>query len=793
MGKAKPVLVHDINIIPVGQDPILDIKGKFRPWQNDALEKAEGHKQAAFISPTGAGKSPVAMARGAIRMGQDKSYRHLVTIPQTIIAGSFAFLKFDLEWPGLGQLLWWPDFKIDASSYSVNSLKAWITEDHNGDTTYVCTHAALVAAFKEIADEGLLDKFAKVMLTIDEAHHSSVSELEEDEEAGTYLGDVVEHYFANDLYLDMFTATWFRTDSLNLIPKKYKEGTDYVKCVRHIDDHMREMTYLKEVVIRIVQGKPDAIVKYLCEEGTPKTIIYLSPTTSFTTKQSGGKKKLTSSLTKALKPFDLSVLDLVTVDGRDQREAAFLKHPEETDVMLALNKGIEGMDWDIAVRAVVLNSRKSMQGMVQRLGRVLRDVKGKTKAEFVIVIPDYEDETLSEKISNYVHTMVFSLFVGWNFNTPKLTQDSQRKVNEKWAKDPARLREDIGTGHDALLDANEADNAREVIEVALNDSHPEEAGEFNKSKAAMLAHMFSGSKSAVEDVPYKIETVEDCTKGIRSFAFKFGHKTLSDIRKALGEATPLTHEIILSDMDAFYPLHEGWPMSHDLRPVPNKPDESWVGYQTALHSGGRGLEPGWTIVKLLAAYRGVKNQKDSDITEDKIVEYIKKFVALHGRPPYSNDKAPVPDAPYEKWSNLDSCLRQGLRSLHGGSSLADLAYRKLGLGYKNMPYKPIDEARKFARANSITSGNAWHAIQKPAGIPDNVTRVYKTTWCGFFEKPPKGHFRSLKEARKWAKDNGITSYQEWRLAERPADIPCDPSRQYEMSNYEFFGRKDPRG
>jgi len=180
---------------------------------------------------------------------------------------------------------------------------------------------------------------------------------------------------------------------------------------------------------------------------------------------------------------------------------------------------------------------------------------------------------------------------------PKLTQDSQRKVNEKWAKDPARLREDIGTGHDAVLDANEADNAREVIEVALNDSHPEEAGEFNKSKAAMRRTCFSGSKSAVEDAALQDRTVEDCTKGIRSFAFKFGHKTSRILGRPLARRHRLHTKLYCPNMDAFYPLHEGG-LCHTIFVLfLINLDESWVGYQTALHSGRSRSEPGWTIVK----------------------------------------------------------------------------------------------------------------------------------------------------------------------------------------------------
>jgi hypothetical protein len=126
--------------------------------------------------------------------------------------------------------------------------------------------------------------------------------------------------------------------------------------------------------------------------------------------------------------------------------------------------------------------------------------------------------------------------------------------------------------------------------------------------------------------------------------------------------------------------HTGrWPKRRS-GPVLDAPGETWSAIDTALNKGQRGLPGGTTLARLLAAERGVRNHKDlPPLTVQQIVRWMKAHRRRTGAWP-TRRAGPVLDAPGEKWSAVETALRDGLRSLPGGMSLRRLVEERRGRG-----------------------------------------------------------------------------------------------------------------
>ena len=100
--------------------------------------------------------------------------------------------------------------------------------------------------------------------------------------------------------------------------------------------------------------------------------------------------------------------------------------------------------------------------------------------------------------------------------------------------------------------------------------------------------------------------------------------------------------------------------------------------EAALQNGSRGMPGGATLPRLLQEHRGVRNRKRlPPLTEEMILGWARAHRAATGSWPNENS-GPVEGAPGEVWGNVNQALRQGLRALHGGDTLAKLLARRLG-------------------------------------------------------------------------------------------------------------------
>jgi hypothetical protein len=134
---------------------------------------------------------------------------------------------------------------------------------------------------------------------------------------------------------------------------------------------------------------------------------------------------------------------------------------------------------------------------------------------------------------------------------------------------------------------------------------------------------------------------------------------------------------ILAWADAHRARAGEWPDSR-AGAIPEAPGETWKIVDRALRTGERGLSGkcglrgGSTLVRLLAAARGRRNQfAPPSLTVRQIMAWADAFRARPGRWPESRSGG-IPEAPGESWGSVQRALKYGARGLPGGLSLARL-------------------------------------------------------------------------------------------------------------------------
>jgi hypothetical protein len=145
------------------------------------------------------------------------------------------------------------------------------------------------------------------------------------------------------------------------------------------------------------------------------------------------------------------------------------------------------------------------------------------------------------------------------------------------------------------------------------------------------------------------------------------------------EPPPLSHEQILAWADRHQRRTGSWPTRLSGL-VAGAPGEEWKAIDGSLQNGTRGLPPGWTLPRLLAVYRGVRNKGALPrLREAEILAWADAHRRRTGHWPNMHS-GPILEAPGETWMRVNSALQNGTRGLQpGGSSLVRLLARRLGV------------------------------------------------------------------------------------------------------------------
>ncbi len=194
----------------------------------------------------------------------------------------------------------------------------------------------------------------------------------------------------------------------------------------------------------------------------------------------------------------------------------------------------------------------------------------------------------------------------------------------------------------------------------------------------------------------------------------------------------LTAEQVLVWVDAHYARTGEWP-NRDSGPVVGASGEVWSAVNTALNAGNRGLAEGGSLARLLSEHRGLRHP--AELPRLAAWEVLLWADAHHERTGHwpTAESGPVAGAPGEKWSALDTALRDGTRGLPGGDSLARLLARRRGrLNRGDRPRLTVRQIIRWADAYHRRTGR-W-----PVRETGPITDTSGETWVAVHNALSRG-------------------------------------------------------
>ena len=198
----------------------------------------------------------------------------------------------------------------------------------------------------------------------------------------------------------------------------------------------------------------------------------------------------------------------------------------------------------------------------------------------------------------------------------------------------------------------------------------------------------------------------------------------------IGQRPPdLSEKEILAWADAHFASHGKWP-TENSGPIAGT-RETWGNIASSMLKGGRGFRRGSSLAQLLARRRGVRNpQRLPPLREQKILAWARAHFKATGRWPGCHS-GEIAQSSGDTWLIVDKALNRGTRGFQGGSSLAQLLARRLGVrNYKRLA--PLQEQQiliwasayfkatgRWPRRNSgpiaQSSGETWMAVATALG------------------------------------------------------------------------------
>jgi superfamily II DNA or RNA helicase len=171
----------------------------------------------------------------------------------------------------------------------------------------------------------------------------------------------------------------------------------------------------------------------------------------------------------------------------------------------------------------------------------------------------------------------------------------------------------------------------------------------------------------------------------------------------------LSVEQILSWADAHHNSTGEWP-TRNAGAITDAPGETWVGINTALIRGRRGLPGGVSLTQLLEEHRGVPNiQALPRLSATQVLKWADAHRQRTGKWPTSNS-GPIDNARGETWQRVDAALILGRRGLPGGSSLARLlAEHRDARNRTNLPNQTVEQILIWADAHFNRTGK-WPSV-----------------------------------------------------------------------------------
>ncbi|MDR0899086.1 MAG: DEAD/DEAH box helicase family protein [Lactobacillaceae bacterium] len=397
-------------------------------------------KRLIIKAPPASGKSRALMYVALDKMQNQGVKKTIVAVPERTIGKSFqptnlTSAGFFADW----QILPENNLVLSGSSDSkVERTIDFIKSDDNQNQVLLITHATLRFAYAKLTPED----FDNTLVAIDEFHHVS-------SDGKSVIGQVLNGLLTNQTtHILAMTGSYFRGDTQMIIDEL--DETQFDKVDYSYKEQFEGYTYLKrfKMSYQFYRGNYLSSLFDLIDIND-KSIIYIPRVNSNESTKSkyqevdaiidfisgGGQiTKLKSGLFEVQRPDGkiLHVADLVSEDGRDKVLKSLDNiQAQDLDFIVALGMAKEGFDWPFAQRSIAVGYRNSMTEVVQMIGRITRDAKNKTEAEFInlVVEPDVSDKSIVN-LDNLMNLIATALLVKYLFGADIVNRDDGIDIND---------------------------------------------------------------------------------------------------------------------------------------------------------------------------------------------------------------------------------------------------------------------------------------------------------------------------------------------------------------------------
>ncbi len=404
-------------------------------------------------TPQGSGKSTMIKFVCTDLLINNPDLKIIISMPTSMISKSFG--KIILEFPDKSQCEWDVTRNlfepIPGYTSKINTLESFINKKQFGnelsDRVAIVSHITLSRLYKNIDNLDLNN----TMFVIDEAHHVLYPENGNGESANQ-IGKFISHllYINNPTIKIWFvSATFFRGDRNCIIPPEemdkftlYHLPLDvyWSKYLKYIESFSYDfITYKDGDILNEVEN----VLKL---QGKKHTIIFC-PYIGQLVKNSNKiefRDKLISIILKVWPKC--RIIDLVEEEGRHHRKDIIINDLAKFDIVLSVRLFDEGSDWAEAESILDLSPSNSLRIVVQRFGRLLRPIPGKTHINYSSFFPyeaDFEnEEDMRQHFSKSYNAFTASLLlhnsidpVPYPNKKPQISESSEVNDNESNSDD----------------------------------------------------------------------------------------------------------------------------------------------------------------------------------------------------------------------------------------------------------------------------------------------------------------------------------------------------------------------
>jgi superfamily II DNA or RNA helicase len=390
-----------------------------REMQQLAYE-ARDNQYILIKAPPASGKSRALMFLALDKVKKQKLKKVIVAVPERSIGASFGETKLT-EFGFYAD--WNPEVNLCTSASNTSKVQTLLEFLKSDQTHLICTHATLRYAFKQSE----ASDYDNCLLAIDEFHHVSVSE-------DNILGDTLRQIMASsNAHIIAMTGSYFRGDS-NAVLMPEDEAKFYPVTYTYYEQ-LNNYKYLKTLGIghHFYQGKYLSAIEEVLNTDK-KTIVHIPNVNS--AESTKDKHEEVGLIIDEIGEFvseceetgvitikrkgdgkHLKIANLVEDDEKSrQRISTYLRENKEIndlDIIIALGMAKEGFDWPWCEHSLTIGYRRSLQEVVQIIGRCTRDSENKTHAQFtnLLALPIAADEKVHTAVNNVLKAVACSLLM----------------------------------------------------------------------------------------------------------------------------------------------------------------------------------------------------------------------------------------------------------------------------------------------------------------------------------------------------------------------------------------------